>query len=106
MASPGFWDRQEAAREVMAEAARLKEWVNPWNSLNAKSAELGEIADLLKEEGDPALEEEWLREVDQLEKDLGGLEIRTMLQGENDHRGAILTIHPGAGGTESQDWAE
>jgi peptide chain release factor 2 len=106
MASPGFWDRPEAAREVMAEAARLKEWVNPWNSLNAKSAELGEIADLLKEDGDPALEEEWLREVDQLERDLGGLEIRTMLQGENDHRGAILTIHPGAGGTESQDWAE
>jgi peptide chain release factor 2 len=106
MASPGFWDRPEAAREVMGESARLKEWVGPWNALNAKGAELAEIAELLKEEGDPGLEEDWLRELDHLEKDLGGLEIRTMLQGENDHRGAILTIHPGAGGTESQDWAE
>ena len=106
MGTPGFWDRPDAAREVMAESTRLKQWVGPWHALNAKGTELGEIAELLKEEGDSGLEEDWLREVDRLEKDLGTLEIRTMLQGENDHRGAILTIHPGAGGTESQDWAE
>ena len=50
MASPGFWDRPDAAREVMAESARLKGWVGPWNALNTKANELGEIAELLKEE--------------------------------------------------------
>ncbi len=106
MAGQGFWDRPDAARSVMEEAARLKQWVGPWTELNGKAGELTEIAELLWEDGDPALETDWSSEVERLEKDLGALELRTMLQGENDHRGAILTIQPGAGGTESQDWAE
>jgi len=106
MAEQGFWDRPDQAREVMEESKRLKGWVEPWTELNAKATELIELADLLTEEPDPELESEWAREVSRLEGGLDALELRTMLQGENDHRGAILTIHPGAGGTESQDWAE
>jgi peptide chain release factor 2 len=106
MAEPGFWDRPDQAREVMEESARLKRWVAPWAALHAKAAEMGEIAELLEEEPDTELESEWDREIARVEEGLGELELRTMLQGENDHRGAILTIHPGAGGTESQDWAE
>jgi len=106
MSAPGFWDRPEEAREVMEESARLKGWVEPWRDLDAKSLELVELAELLRAEPDADLEEEWLREVERMEKGMEALELRTMLQGENDHLGAILTIQPGAGGTESQDWAE
>lgn len=106
MAEPGFWDRPEGAREVMEEANRLKGWLEPWRELDGKGRELSELAELLREEKDEELEEEWRRELEDLERGVEELELRTMLQGENDHRGAILTIHAGAGGTESQDWAE
>ena len=106
MSEPGFWDRPDAAREVMAESTLLKGWVEPWTKLNTRARELVELGDLLLEEPDEELEAEWGRELTGLEGGIGELELRTMLQGENDHRGAILTIHPGAGGTESQDWAE
>ncbi len=106
MAAPGFWDRPDQAREVMEEANRLKGWLEPWKALDRKGADLEELAELLREEPDPELEGEWDGEVAALERGLEALELRTMLQGENDHRDAILTIHAGAGGTESQDWAE
>ena len=106
MAEQGFWDNPDAAREVIAEANRLKGWVEPWNALRAKGEELGELSELLREEEDADLEEEWRHEVLSLEEGLDRLEVRTMLQGEDDHREAMLTIHPGAGGLESQDWAE
>jgi peptide chain release factor 2 len=106
MVRPGFWDRPDEAREVMEEATRLKGWLEPWSELERKGAELAELAELLREEADEELEAEWHRELSALEGRLEALELRTMLQGENDHRGAILTIHAGAGGTESQDWAE
>ncbi|MSR23425.1 MAG: peptide chain release factor 2 [Gemmatimonadetes bacterium] len=106
MVEPDFWGRPERAREVMEESTRLKGWLEPWSKLDAKTRELLEMAELLKEEPDEGLEEEWNRELATGTSDVDALELRTMLQGENDHRGAILTIHPGAGGTESQDWAE
>jgi peptide chain release factor 2 len=106
MSEPGFWDRPDAAREVMAESTQLKGWVEPWSALSARARELVELGDLLLEEPDEELEAEWGRELAGLEGGISEIELRTMLQGENDHRGAILTIHPGAGGTESQDWAE
>jgi peptide chain release factor 2 len=106
MTAPSFWDHQEEAREVMEETNRLKGWVEPWRALDSKATELLELAELLKAEGDSELEEEWHRELAVLRKGIDDLELRTMLQGENDHLGAILTIQPGAGGTESQDWAE
>ncbi len=106
MAQPGFWDEPERARSVMEEANRLKGWVGPWKELSEKATELAELAELLRAEPDPDLEEDWQAEAEALGQALGALEVRTMLQGESDHRDAILTIHAGAGGTESQDWAE
>ena len=105
MAAPGFWDRPEQARETIEESNRIRSWVEPWTALDGQAGELVELAELLLDEPDPEFEAEWLRERAQLEARLGELELRAMLQGENDGRGAILTIHPGAGGTESQDWA-
>ncbi len=106
MAATGFWDDQDKAREVIAESNRLKGWVDPWQDLDEKSSDLVELGTLLETESDEDLEAEWLAEVDEIERRSEALEVRTMLQGSDDHRGALLTVHPGAGGLESQDWAE
>ncbi len=106
MARPGFWDNQDQARETIDENNRLKGWVDPWTDLRQKTTELTELAQLLEDEPDEELEAEWAAELGKLATRVADLEVRTMLQGEDDHREAIVTIHPGAGGTESQDWAE
>jgi peptide chain release factor 2 len=106
MAAPGFWDAPEAARTVIDESNRLKAWVEPWSELSGQASDLTALAELLEAEDDVELAGEFDRGLDELEQGLQALELRTMLQGEDDHREAIVTIHPGAGGTESQDWAE
>jgi len=106
MAVTGFWDNQDQAREVIASATRLKGWVDPWKKLDSRVSDLVELIALLESESDDDLEAEWLAEVGELERLGEALEIRIMLQGSDDHRGALLTVHPGAGGLESQDWAE
>ena len=106
MSDPAFWNDAEAARTVIAEANSLKAWTEPWKRLSAKTDELQELSELLAVEEDESLREEWAREVEAVGKELDSLELRNMLQGPDDHRDALVTIHPGAGGTESQDWAE
>jgi peptide chain release factor 2 len=106
MAAPGFWTNQESARATIAEATKLKGWVEPWQQLAAKVTDVRAIADLLEEDEDAELAAELERSLGTLDAGVEALELRTMLQGEDDHREAIVTIHPGAGGTESQDWAE
>ena len=106
MADGGFWNDADAAREVIAESNRLKEWTEPWQRLRAKVDELAELGELLDAEEDEALRGEWDAEVASLAKELDALELKNMLQGPDDERDALVTIHSGAGGTESQDWAE
>jgi peptide chain release factor 2 len=106
MSAPGFWDSPDAAREVIAESNLLKSWVDPWHALTRKSLELAELAELLVTDPDPSLEEEWATEVGRFVQEAERLEVKAMLSGPDDGRNALLTIHPGAGGTESQDWAE
>ncbi len=106
MADPGFWDNQEKARKVIDEANTLKRWIEPWQELSGRVAELREMAELLEMEPDEGMEAEWGEELSAVVRLAEALELRTMLQGEDDQRDAILTINPGAGGLESQDWAE
>lgn len=106
MAEPSFWDNQEAAREVIAESNTLKSWTDPWAALSGKVDELGELAELLEADPDEGMIREWAAEVDGLAAQIESFELRNMLQGPDDQRDALVTIHPGAGGTESQDWAE
>lgn len=106
MGEPDFWNDADAARGVIAEANELKAWTEPWDQLSSRVRELTELGELLDEEEDAALAEDWAREVDQLQGELNTLELRNMLQGPDDPRDALITLHPGAGGTESQDWAE
>jgi peptide chain release factor 2 len=106
MADPEFWNDAEAAREVIAESNTLKSWTDPWAKLSGKVDELAEMAELLEADPDPQMVREWGAEVDSLGGQIESFELRNMLQGPDDQRDALLTIHPGAGGTESQDWAE
>lgn len=106
MSEPGFWDNQERARSTIDEANRLKGWIQPWHEAVGKIATLKEMKELLDLEPDEELLEDWASELRQTEDLLSGLELKTMLQGEDDPRDAIVTVQPGAGGTESQDWAE
>lgn len=106
MGRPNFWEDPERARQVIDQANRIKSWTEPWKALDSKLDDLTELATLLEEEEDSELQSELEREVASLEEDLARLELKNMLRGEDSHRDALLTIHPGAGGTESQDWAE
>lgn len=106
MASPTFWDHQETARNTIDEANKLKAWVEPWKAASSQATDLAEMAELLEVEPDEELQGDWILELQAVTRLLEDLEFRTMLQGDDDHRNAILTVHPGAGGLESQDWAE
>src|SRR5687768_1878525 len=106
MADSTFWDNPQAAREVIAQANELKGWVEPYQELLDKTNELDELGSLLEGDADAALEQEWQAEHERLQQNIEKLELRTMLRGPDDFRDAIINIHPGAGGTESQDWAE
>jgi peptide chain release factor 2 len=106
MADSDFWNDTDRAREVIAEVNDLKAWTAPWRQMSGKVGDLKELGELLETEEDPALAEEWGREVESVGAALAALELRNMLRGADDQRDALLTIHPGAGGTESQDWAE
>ena len=108
MSEPGFWDDPEKGKAVTIEVNALRGWIEPWDAASRKAAELIELAELLEAEDrpDPALAGDIEREAEQLERDIERLELRSMLRGKDDARDALVTIHPGAGGTESQDWAE
>jgi peptide chain release factor 2 len=106
MAEPGFWDSQNSARQVIDESNELKSWVEPIDVADRKVVELTELRELLDLEPDASLEQEFSAELDRLVQDLDRLELKAMLRGPEDGRDAILTVHPGAGGTESQDWAQ
>ncbi|MGH7483146.1 MAG: peptide chain release factor 2 [Longimicrobiales bacterium] len=106
MAEPDFWDRGSGTRDVIEEVKELKGWIEPFDRLASSARQLGELAELLATESDESLEAEWEREVAALEQGIDRLELRSMLRGSDDHRDALVTIHPGAGGTESQDWAQ
>ncbi len=90
----------------MQEIKRLKVWVAPYEGLAGRLRSAAEIAELLNQEPDEAMLGEMEREAGELEAALEAFELQAMLQGPDDPGNALLTIHPGAGGTESQDWAE
>jgi peptide chain release factor 2 len=107
MAEADFWSRPEAAQKTIEEANRLRRWIEPWRALGKRIGDLEDLEALVAEQGDEesGLDADLDREAELAERALAELELGSMLQGEDDARNAILTIHPGAGGTESQDWA-
>jgi peptide chain release factor 2 len=104
MAEPGFWERPEAAQKTVAALKHARRTVEDWGRPDAELRHLEEL--LALDETDPALLAEVNAEVDRLAGLITALETRSLLSGEYDTLGALVSIHPGAGGTESQDWAE
>ncbi len=102
----GFWSSPESARAAVQEIKTLKNWVMPWEELHGRLTGTLEMAQLLELEPDPAMHDEVGREAEALGGAVEAFQLQAMLQGPDDGRDALLTIHPGAGGTESQDWAE
>jgi len=103
---PDLWNDQESARRILAELASLKDIVEVWERLREKASELLELEKLAREEDDAGLAEEIERETAALDREVDRLEEESLLGGELDSHDAIVSIHPGAGGLESQDWAE
>jgi peptide chain release factor 2 len=103
---PGFWADAEAARTSVQEIKSLKNWLTPYDTLHERLQGALEMAELLAVEPDAGMEADIAREADALQESAEAFELQAMLQGPEDERDALLTIHPGAGGTESQDWAE
>ncbi len=102
---PEFWNDPDAARKVEMQIAAEKEWLDAWAALSRSAEDVQTLMQLAKEEGED-LSEEIQSEAAELERKLEHLEFRNMMGDPDDQRNAIVTIHPGAGGTESQDWAE
>ena len=105
-AFPDFWEQPQQAQTVMRRLASLQESVGMWRDLDRRTSSLLELIDLASQERDLSLQETFVEELGSLEPLLNDLEVELLFSGEYDNRGAILTIHAGAGGTESQDWAQ
>ncbi len=106
MEGSDFWKDPTAAKILMKEKSILEKELKQWEELEKRSEELFLMHDLVKEEADTAVQEELSRDIQKFQKEIDQLEIQLILSGEKDINNAIVTIHPGAGGTESQDWAQ
>ncbi len=106
MAEGSMWGDAEKARQVVQEVKELKRWLEPYQGLRKRLDDAQALNDMAEVDEDDALEPELAAEADQIGAQLEALELQNMLRGPDDARDALLTIHPGAGGTESQDWAE
>lgn len=105
-AESNFWNDNEKAQSTLKELTTLKEWTVLWEKLQKEQNEITLLLELADEEKDEVAFKDVSAELDQLENEVEQLELHRMLSGEDDMKNIIMTIHPGAGGTESQDWAE
>ena len=103
----GFWqkDAQETGK-VLAKIKQLKHKVEQYKRIEKESINLQELTELANLENDEEVAKDILKSTIKLENEIEKLELETLLSGKYDKNNAILTLHPGAGGTESQDWVE
>ena len=110
MAAPDFWSNRERAQTDVEEVSRLRSLINPFQQLEREIEDFSALQELAAEESNPAhraqAEKEVATEHDRLAHKLDEFELRQFFSGENDRANAFVTIHSGAGGTESCDWAD
>ena len=101
---PDFWSDQEAAQKLLQQRSRVQRTIERQEKFESEVADAGVLFEFAEEDESSLAE---LRQLlSRLEHEVVGAESETLLAGDNDARNAICTIHPGAGGTESQDWAQ
>ncbi len=105
-AESSFWNDQQAAQKVLKERAEIEATVAAWQKLATQTAEAREFLELTEQEKDLEAAQTLLEQLDAVEAGLSKMEIDRLLAGPEDRSNAIVSISPGAGGTESQDWAE
>lgn len=105
-ASEHFWDDMEQSQKVLKEIKDLKQQISLYNKVYAFFEEVATLYELYMEENDTEILKELEKSVPQLQEECEKLKITSLLSGEYDKLNAIVTIHAGAGGTESQDWAQ
>jgi peptide chain release factor 2 len=103
---PNFWDDNVAAQKVLQEINSRKQWVDGWAGIKAALDDVSTLIEMAEESDDASYETEIAHELKKTDESLADLEFKNMLSGDDDKRNAILEIHSGAGGTESQDWSE
>ena len=102
----GFWNDTQNSGKVLGKIKKIKSKNEIYNKLKNELQSLIEMNELLQTEYDEGVAKEILKGTKQSQKELEKFEIQTLFSGKYDNNNAIVTIHPGAGGTESQDWAE
>jgi peptide chain release factor 2 len=100
--NPNLWDDQERAQTVMIRQSELRDEIESFEALKKR---IEDTLDLL-EIADDSMQDEIETEVERIEAEVDKLELNTLLSGKYDQGNALLAIHAGAGGTDSQDWAE
>lgn len=103
---PNFWDNPALSTPIITKLKRLESEVETYKKLEQELDNINEMTILLVNEPDEQLELEVIKSTRKLEKEINELEVKTLLSGKYDQNNAILTLHPGAGGTESQDWVQ
>ncbi|MCM3701091.1 peptide chain release factor 2 [Paenibacillus macerans] len=106
MAAPDFWDDNEKAQALIAEMNAVKSSVDQYLALQGEYDDIETMAELAEEEGDESLAAEISESVTAMVRKLEDFELGLLLNQPYDKMNAILELHPGAGGTESQDWGQ
>jgi peptide chain release factor 2 len=101
-----FWKDTKTAAKVTRRKATLDRELARWQDIERRQNDLGALIELSEESGDAEIEKELAGELSRFEQAVDELRIELLLSGERDQSNAIFAIHPGAGGTESQDWAQ
>ena len=103
---PCFWDDAKNANNVLNKIKNINNKCKKYREIEADLSNITDIIELLKTEYDESLAYEMVNDIKKIEQKINQFEVQTLLSGKYDGNNAILTIHPGAGGTEAQDWAE
>ena len=103
---PNFWDDRENSTNIITKLKRMQSKLEMFSKLKDEINNLEELSELILEEFDETLAKDVIENTSKLEDTINKLELETLLSGKYDKNNSIVTLHPGAGGTESQDWAD
>jgi peptide chain release factor 2 len=105
MSAPDFWDDNDKAQALISDMNAIKSVVDQYEQLDSERKDLEDMQEILEMEDDDELAAEWSENVTALHNKVDNFELQLLLNEPYDKANAILELHPGAGGTESQDWA-